>query len=431
MTLRVDIDERDIARLLRDIDGRFSRQARRAFVAYAACGAVFVAASVAAIGAGLSVMAAQGDVGAVDWRDLALLGASLVVGVLACVGAGLTFGANKTLAAARLKDLSKTGLATGRFEFNFTKQALIARHGALLRKFSWFGLDRIEETKANIIFWRRGAVAAFIPRNGVRDEALFEKLSRIHGPAIGNKLSVKKGEGVNPHKVVFEARADDLRDYARLRLRQRDKRIARMSAFLAWPAWPAVLLVLSLQGAGLCAYYLVSGLSLEAGLGLAASLAVLGLVWRRAAAHPVASPAASPRGGKAGASPFRQSEMVSVVLANDGVMVRREDGEAVYPWDAFDGVAHTPFAFCLVLSPEDVIAAPKRAFIDKHHFKAFTTFAKTRLDASRQHRARRLDDRIARSANPSRRPASPAPAGPAPASPKPVSFGKAAARAAQ
>ncbi len=392
MAIRVDIDEQDLKRLHKETDRRFNRQA---IMLSASCAIILLAAAAGIVATRRSFqgLAAAHAHDASLTAPAAALAISVLLIVVAGFVGGLLFKARRKLRAASRRDAVKRGLTTGRFEFFFTDKALIAKGAQATRKAAWAGLDRIAETKSNIVFWRRGQVFAFLPKEGLADAALYEKLARIHGPAIANKLSCRDKAGANPHKIAFECARDDYDEYHRLYLDRLDGRSAIFRRIFQWPAWPPVLLVFALAIATLAAYGFVATASIAAGaVALIAALSAififcLNTEFFRGPAHPLQ---------RRTRWPYAQSELISLALFKSGVCVTRSDGEEIYPWTAFERFVSCPLTAYLVLTPQIVLPAPKRAFLDKVHFQAFVNYARAHIDGARKQTAVQARARLTR-----------------------------------
>ncbi len=380
MAIRVDIDEQDLHRLHRETSKRLSRQT---ITLAAACAILLLAATAASAATWRSFqMLADARLGgAAIAGPAAALAVSTLFGAAVVFVGILLFKARRRLHKADRQERSKNGLTTGRFEFFFTDAALIARSPQATRKAPWAGLDRIAETKSNIVFWRRGEVFAFLPKNGIADPAFYERLVRIHGPAISGKLTCRDGAGANPHKITFECTSRDFDEYRRLYFDRLDGRLAIFRQVFHWPAWPPVLLFFSLAVAGLAAYAYLAELSAAAGLvGAAATVAAALIFFLNAALFR--GPAHATQ--KSARWPYAQSELISLALFKGGVAVTRGDSEEIYPWTAFERFINSPLTAYLALSPQIVLPAPKRAFLDKVHFQAFANYARAHIDAARK-----------------------------------------------
>ncbi len=402
MAIRVDIDEQDLQRLHNETGKRVNR---RTIILSASCAIIAAAAAAAGAAAWRSFQVlADARMNAAPLREpAAALGVSVVlIAAVIFIGA-LLFKARRKLRAATRRERVKHGLTVGRFEFFFTDKALIKKGAKATRKIRWAGLDRIAETKSNIVFWRRGEVFAFMPKDGLADPALYEKLVRIHGPAISSKLSCREDAGANPHKIAFECTKQDYDEYRRLYADRFDGPLAVFRQTFQWPAWPPVLLFFSLAAAGLAAYGYVATLNLAAGAVALTALfsAVLIFILNgelfRGPAHPFR---------KGARWPYAQSELISITLFKSGVCVTRGDGEEIYPWTVFERFVNCPLTAYLMLTPQTVLPAPKRAFLDKVHFQAFANYARAQINAAQKQTAAHRSARLTRGLSPGAKKAS-------------------------
>ncbi len=391
MAIRVDIDTQDLKRL--------HKETRKRFTSKAFTPAVSIAIIIASFLAMLFIAWNQ-------YQNLSSLGLNLesagVAGATAAAGLFLFFGV--LLVRGRWmrntvihRESAKHGFSTGRFEFHFTDKALIVKAAQTTRKFAWPGLDQIAETKSNIVFWRRGKVVAFIPKDGLAYPALFEKLTRIHGPSIANKLSCNASERSNPHKITFECTTSDYAEYWGRYREIHDGRAAVLRSVFFWRAWPPILFVTAICLAGLSAYGFISTFDITLGVISASAVLSAALLFLfnsetfRGPGYP---------SQKEARWPFAQSELVSLALFKGGVCVSRGDSDEIYPWSAFDGMIITRLNAYLALTPRDVVPAPKRAFIDKIHFQTFANYARAHISAAKNQVAARSQARLARQLSP-------------------------------
>ena len=392
MAIRIDIDEQDFARLQKETAPRFSRDTA---LLLSAC--AIIALGVAAAGTGLwrgflALQAARAS-GAALAEPGIIIGAASLIFMALCVAALIIRKSRRKLVATRQRAAIKRGITIGRFEFMFTDAALVIKGAQGTRRASWASLDRITETKSMIVFWRRGDVFAFMPKNSLKDPAFYERLVRIHGPAIANKLECGKKGGVDPHRVSFECFDRDYAEHRRFFLTQTDAPSALLQQFFHWRAWPPILLLATFLIAGSASYIFVKTFSIAAGavavISTIASVAIffLNAAMFRGAAFPFRKPARWP---------FAQSELVSVALFESGVCVTRGGVEEVYPWSAIERLIACRLTAYLTLTPLIVLPLPKRAFIDNTHFQAFASFAKARIKAAGHEAAAASTERLAR-----------------------------------
>ena len=392
MAIRVDIDEQDLLRLHKDTARRFSREtallaASCAIIALAAAGAV----------AGLwrayeALAEARFDV-AVATGPAVMLGLCLLCLTLLCSVSVLIAKMRGKHERARRQGAAKPGLTTGRFEFLFTDAALIIKGAEATRRAAWASLDRIAETKSSIVFWRRGAIFAFMPKDALSDPAFYEKLLRIHGPQVSNKLSTGKDGGVDPHRISFECSKEDYEEFERYALQQADAPAALLQAIFQWRAWPPVLFFFSLAMTSFAGFVFIKTLAIQAlaVAALAGLAAVLIFVLKPTAFRGAAHPFRKPRRW-----PYAQTDLVSVALFKSGVCVTRSGVEDVYSWAAIDRFINCPLTAYLTLSPVIALPLPKRAFLDKVHFQTFTTYARAQIKDARTHAAVTSKARLAR-----------------------------------
>ncbi len=396
MAIRVDIDEQDLKILRKETGKRFSRQT---MILSASCAIILLAAATATFvmwRGWLLLAEARTDAAAPTMAIGALVSAMALI-VLTGFAGVLLIKARRKLHSANHLDRVKPGLTTGRFEIYFSDKALIAKGAQGTRKINWAGLDRIAETKSTIVFWRRGEIFAFLPKAGLADNALYEKLIRIYGSRISNKLSCDDNAGANPHKIAFEYTKRDHAEYRGLHHDRLDGWPAVFRRIIQWPAWPPMMFGLSLFTGALAAYSFIVTLSIAAGaLASIAALAAIFVFWLNA--ELFRGPAHPPH--KGAQWPFAQSELVSLTLFDGGVCVTRNEGEEIYPWTAFERVVICPLTAYFVLTPQIVLPAPKRAFLDKVHFQAFANYARTHISGAHSHSAAQKKARMARRLSP-------------------------------
>lgn len=396
MAIRVDIDAQDLSLLRKETGKRFDRQtmllaASCAIITFIAATAIFV------FWRALHMFAAARAEAAPINIAIAALALSAMAFALSIVVAFMLRKSRRKLDAATRRDSAKPGLTTGRFEFYFTEKALIAKGAQATRKINWAGLDRIAETKSMIVFWRRGEVFAFLPKAGLADGALYEKLVRIHGPAVSNTLSNRHDAGADPHKITFESTRLDYAEYRQLYADRLDGWASFFRRMLQWAPWPTLVFFSSLAAAIFATYSFVVTLSIGAGaLAIVSALTAAAVFYLnaeifRGPAHPRRK---GPRW------PFAQSELVSVTLFDSGVCVSRGESEETYPWTAFDRIVICPLTAYLALTAQIVLPAPKRAFADKVHFRAFTDHARAQMKNAHAQAAAHKKARLARQLSP-------------------------------
>lgn len=390
MAIRVDIDENDIMALVRATQPRLSA----ATISFAA---ILTFLFFACLGAGYSayialapVLSASSPVPATAYfapASLALMALASIVAAFIVVQERRRQRQDLTL------DRIKPGLTTGRFEFNFTDAYLIVKGPLVTKKALWGALDRIEETKKSIIFWRRGRVFAFIPTDMIADEGFYERLMRVHGPAIDNNLSFDKEKEANPHSVQFEWRKADLDEYRGAYRNRLDGQLSFLRAMGEWRPWRPILFTLALQitlGAAIigAVSFSVTALAIALAAGaLAVAIVFLDTDYFRGPAHPT---------GKNSDWPFAQSEIVTVTLADAGVFLHRAGGDEIFTWSGVAQLVECKLAAYLVLSPRQVIPLPMRAFMNKVHYAAFTNYAQAQVNAAQKALASKSSDRMAR-----------------------------------
>ncbi len=391
MAIRVDIDEEDLNRFLKETCKR-SRQDI----------AVLASACATVLGGGLSALF-------VAWRTagslsgpisspslVTLAGAVICASGFAFLAFAIFRGRRRNAGAAR-RETAKAGLTTGRFEFHFSDKALIVKGAQATRKFAWPGLDRIAETKTNIVFWRRGEPVAFIPHSSIADSGFYEKLARLYGPAVSNKLAGGSGGGANPHKITFECTEGDFAEYQRHYNASRDGRLASLRRLFHWPLWPAMLFTAALAVTAFSVY----GFIMQGGLTLGALSAAAGVssVFLFLLSDKNFQDRAL-KLKKRSVWPFASSELFSVTLFRDGFCVSRGDSDEIYPWSAIEQFMVCPLTSYLVLTPQLIVPAPKRAFVDKVHFRAFANYARAHIEAAKKQSTEQSEARLARQLSP-------------------------------
>jgi|GEM_PF-5830408 len=419
MALRIDIDADDFAVMRKETGKRFTR--KTAMIAGAVAAHLFFS-GFAGFGAWRAFEAVSNArlAGAPLAGPAVGLGASIFMLALLSVIAVFAFRARKQQRNERRNAGLKNGVNCGRLEFMFSGDALVIKGALATRRAVWASLDRVSETKSNIVFWRRGAVFAFIPKNSLRDPAFFEKLMRIHGPAIKNKLS-KDGAVADPHRVSFECDDGDFAEFRMDALRRTDRAAAMLQQTARWPAWPSILFVFSLAGAGLAAYAFVTTLSIAAGgVAIGAGALTGALVFF----NPSVFRNARHHSGGSRKHPFARNELIAISLFKGGVRIERAGLEETYPWSAFERFAVYPHTAYLVTGPTMATPIPKRAFLDNVHFKTFAAFARALIADAKKSAKAASKARFARQLSPGAKakklpPAARAPkALPRPAAPK-------------
>ncbi len=390
MPLRVDIDESDLKSVTRETQPRLSAATVSFF-------AVLTFLCFTCLGAGYAAFVGVGgfiESGAAFTPRGLLTPATLTL--LALTGAGgfvAVIQERKRLREGEAKDRVKHGLTTGRFEFHFTDAFLIVKGPLATRKVRWGTLNRIEETKNNIVFWRRGRPYAFIPTNSLKDKGFYERLQRVHGPAIENKLSFDKDQEANPHAVTFEWRKNDLQEYSAIYEARFDGRLSFLRAIGEWRPWRPILFALAIQlsiGAGVIGVLSASVAAMAIAFGAAAlaiSIFFLDADYFRGPAHPLK---------RDKEWPFAQSEIITVTLADAGVFIHRAGGDEIYAWPLVSSLVERPLGAYLVLSPRVVFPLPRRSFSNRVHYTSFVNFARSNIDGAKNAVAAKSGDRVAR-----------------------------------
>lgn len=392
MAVRIDIDAQDVKRLRKETGKRFSRQTMMLAVSCAtimliSAGAIFV------LWRGLQLLAEARAENTPMTMAIGALALSASLIVFSAFSGVMLVKARRAIYAVNHRDNVKPGLTTGRFEFHFTDKALIVKGAQGTRKINWAGLGRIAETTSMIVFWRRGEIFAFLPKAGLADAAFYEKLVRIHGPAVANKLSSRDDAVTNPHKIKFECTQQDYAEYRRRHADQIDGWLSVFRHVVQWAPWPVILVLLASIAAMVATYSFVATLSVAAGvIAISATLSAAAVFFAnaetfRGPAHP---------GRRDAHWPFSQSEPFSLTLFDGGVCVTRGECEEIYPWTAFEQLAFCPLTTYLVLTPQIVLPAPKRAFTDKVHFQAFCNYARAHMKNAHTQTAARKKARLAR-----------------------------------
>jgi len=396
MAIRVDIDAQDLNVLRKETRKRFTRQTMMLAASWAII-VLIAATAVFALWRGLELLAVARADAAPMTVAIGALALSVLLVALGGFSGTVLLKARRKLHAASQRDSVKAGLTIGRFEFHFTDKALIAKGAQGTRKVYWAGLDRIAETASTIVFWRRGEIFAFLPKAGLADAALYEKLVRIYGPSVSNKLSTGEDAGANPHKITFECTKQDYAEYRRASADRFDGWPSLFRRILQWAPWPPVIVLLSILAAILAGFSFVATLSITAGaLAVIAALSAAVVFYLnaelfRGPSHP---------NRKDAHWPFAQSDLVSLTLFDSGVCVTRGECEEIYPWTAFERLLVCPLTAYLALTPQIVLPAPKRAFTDKIHFQAFTNYARARMKNARTRTAAHKKARLARQLSP-------------------------------
>lgn len=391
MAIRIDINEQDLRRLHKETRKRVSGETALLVISSAIIGAGFLTALFFAWSY-FQNLPAIGLNAETAW----IAGALVCAGLFIFLSVSLFHGRRKQTTLAH-RETVKPGLTTGRFEFHFTNKALIIKGAQASRKFAWPGLDRIAETKSNIVFWRREKIVAFMPKDSLADPALFEKLARLHGPAISNKLSCGETGGANPHKITFERTAADYAEYWREYAENRDGRLGLLRALYHWHPWPPILFVAALAIAALSVFGFITTFKITSGVIAALAVASAGVIFLlnseffRGSGYPLR---------KGQRWPFAQSENVSLTLFKGGVCVSRGDSDEIYPWTAFERFTACRLTAYLVLTPRDVLPAPKRAFLDKVHFQSFANYARANIDVAKNQVMLQSQARLTRQLSP-------------------------------
>ena len=427
MSIRADIDNQDIVNALRETRPRFPADliAHAATLGLAAL--VFAGAGAGAYGAfreiagdGLSPQKIIQSAAAPTPAGYILL-SSLVLVALSIFGAVAAIRARRKSKRIALEEAQTAGTATGRFDYAFTAAHLVIQSARSVRKIAWPVYDRIEETKSNIVFWKKGGGFDFIPKNVVKEKDFLATLHKNFSTAIKRDLPCEETAHGKALTLIYELSPQDNAEY---RAAYERKRFGKWRFLRRIPHWPplAPFAFLIFSCAALASFAVAFGAAdlMLAGVGIAAAVLAAGVfmfnsAYFRGPAHPFR---------KKGAWPYNQTELVTVTLAQSGVFVRRQGANENIQWHGVDHFLERRLTAYLVIAPGKIIALPKRAFLSQEHFRTYSSFAKKHIKEAHERRAAEKQQRLMRSlkVSPASQPALPKPA-PKPApppSPKPA-----------
>lgn len=399
MSLRIDIDPQDIANLERDTRKRVTRASIGLAVTATLLASTVIAAGFAGWRAFNAILQSGGApltakfaaLARAPSADFITLLACIAMAVLAIAAAAGVYKARRARSKNRKQERLKTGFTIGRFDYQFTEGHIIVRSPVALKKIAWSAIDRIENTKNNLIFRKYDGGIEYIPKNAIKQKDLLDVLQKNHGAAIKSNLSFDEAVHAKPLSVSFESTLSDLAEYRAHYHREREGLLSGLRAVAQWRPWPAyLLLAFAAIGAG---YLYVAFRSFDL------ASAAIGFGFVIAAAITFATNAQLFRGpahkfGKDKKWPYGQSEMTAVTLSKNGVFISRNGMSEVIDWQGVQGFLECKMTSYLVIMPNYAVPVPKRVFLNAEHYRAFSSFAKARLSEASRARAEQKQQRL-------------------------------------
>lgn len=385
MLIRIDIDDKDIASVLRETRKRFDRSAYEF---------MFSAGALTLIGADSAIKSWR-TIGAIFTAGELSFGvfypAIAAVAVLAlCVFTmAAIVEARRRGKRATLEEAKKAGFSIGRFEYLLSEECLIIRGPLVVKKIVWSNFERVESKKENIILWRKNGLFEFIPKNVIKNEdELLAEIAK-HSDAIKKSFSFSESPNAKPLSVMFEFRDSDMDDFYSHHDSMLDGKFNFLRRIYYWPPLKPFLFA---------ACVAISGFALYAAINMASFVSAgVSFVFAAAAAGLFITNASYFRGPafpamKKAPWPYAQAELMNVTLSEKSVHFSRRGQSEILQWAAFEDYYETRLYAYLIVAQNHVIPIPKRAFLGKEHFKAFSGYAKQNiLRAQRQMDALKRD----------------------------------------
>ena len=418
--MRVDIDKQDIANALADTRKKFDRAKAGLIVSLSLLGVIFCAAifglwrAVTSITATAPILSVDGVLGAFNENPAPfyLFCASASFAIAAILTAVAIFKARRKRAAAHKEEALNHSLNAGRFEFIFSAEKLTIMGPLAVKKISWQNIRAIEKRKSSIVFHRKDGGYEFIPKNVVPNDNFYDLMMVKHGGLLNKSCPYEEAHLAKPLSVIYEAARGDLDDYYAQYFKKRDGKLSFLRRLCAWKPWaPFLFLTFAALAvaSGVIAFQTYS--LIQAGAAIAAALAAGAIFvtkssYFRGPAHPFR---------KNADWPYAQTDLTTVSLNKDGVFHARHGATDIIKWGAFSGYAESKRFGYLVIAPKQIIALPKRAFLNKAHFEDFTLYAKRSITLAKKQKSDAERGRMMRSLGDKDAPKTPQKMLPAPA----------------
>ncbi len=400
--MRVDIDSQDILNALTDTRKKFDRATVGLIVSLSLLGGLFCAAGFGlwrAVTEILNLMpeaSLNGGLQAFNAHPAPfyLFSASASFAIAAILTAVAVFKARRKRAAAHKEEALNNTLMSGRFDFIFSAEKLTITGPLAVKKISWQNITAIEKRKSTIVFHRKDGGFDFIPKNVVPNDNFYDLMMVKHGPLLNKPCPYEEAHLAKPLSVTYEAARGDLDDYYAQYFKKRDGKLYFLRQLCGWKPWAPFLFLTFAALTVACGFIAFQTYSLiQAGTAIAAALAagavfVMNSSYFRGPAHPFR---------KNAAWPYAQTDLTTVSLSNDGVFHARNGAADVIKWGAFSGYMESKRFGYLVVAPKQVIALPKRAFLNKAHFEDFTLYAKRSITLAKKQKSDAERGRMMRS----------------------------------
>ena len=400
--MRVDIDKQDIANALADTRKKFDRAKAGLILSFSLLGVVFCAAmfglwrAVTSITATAPILSVDGVLGAFNENPAPfyLFCASASFAIAAILTAVAIFKARRKRAAAHKEEALNHSLGAERFEFIFSAEKLTIVGAHAVKKISWQNITAIEKRKSTIVFHRKDGGYDFIPKNVIPNDNFYDLMMVKHGVLLNKSCPYEEAHLAKPLSVIYEAARSDLDDYYAQYFKKRDGKLSFIRRLCAWKPWaPFLFLTFAALAvaSGVVAFQTYS--LVQAGVAIAAALAAGAIFvtkssYFRGPAHPFR---------KNADWPYAQTDLTTVSLNKEGVFHARHGATDIIKWGAFSGYAESKRFGYLVIAPKQVIALPKRAFLNKAHFEDFTLYAKRSITLAKQQKSDAERGRMMRS----------------------------------
>jgi len=418
--MRVDIDNQDILNALADTRKKFDRAKAGLIVSLSLLGVVFCAAifglwrAVTAIVTLAPTLSVEGVLHAFNENaaPFYLFCASASFAVAAILTAVAIVKARRKRAAARKEEALNHSLGAGRFEFIFSAEKLTIVGPHAVKKISWQNIRSIEKRKSSIVFHRKDGGYEFIPKNVIPNDNFYDLMMVKHGSLINKACPYEEAHLAKPLSIVYEAVRGDLDDYYAQYFKKRDGKLFFIRRLCAWKPWAPFLFLTFAALAVASGFVAFQTYSLvQAGAAIAAALAAGAILvtkssYFRGPAHPFR---------KNADWPYAQTDLTTVSLNKEGVFHARHGATDIIKWGAFSGYAESKRFGYLIIAPKQVIALPKRAFLNKAHFEDFTLYAKRHITLAKKQKSDAERGRMMRSLGDKDAPKTPQKMLPAPA----------------
>ena len=400
--MRIDIDEKDVANLFDETERRFSRSHLVYFASLAVLGASALCALIVAQQS-IATFAAQKTGGPLaafvaSWGDpqSPIYTALICVGV---IGASIWIGrelvrARAQARATRRRDAQNCTLKTGRFEFVIVADGLTVKGAQAIRKISWSTIERIEDAKSSLVFWRRDGGCEFIPKNTLPNDQVTDSILVKHQSKANAPHKFESANQTAPLSLTFETTPADFDELKAHQFRRQQPHFDLLRRIVLWRAWPPIVFMMLLIAAISFGHSAFTTPSLyNAAYALFAISAAAGIFYCksdffRGPAYPFRKNATWPYG---------QSNLNTVRFSKEGVYHSRHGANDFFRWTAVKGIVESHRYAYLIISADIAIVLPKRAFLSKAHFNDFRNYAKANIDLANKALAHRKHDRLMRS----------------------------------